>query len=88
MSVRKAILLSRDDPDGPKLLGNIKVTKKDWLTAARDVLVHEGVGELKILSLAGRLGVSRSSFYWYFENRKELLSALRDASRQYHRRRL
>ena len=71
-------ILNRDDPDKAPLSGNIKVTREDWLNLARDVLVTEGVGELKILSLSGRLGVSRSSFYWYFENRADLLGALLD----------
>jgi len=43
---------------------------------ARDVLVHEGVAALKILGLSSRMNVSRSSFYWYFENRADLLAAL------------
>ncbi len=73
---RNTPVLSRDDPDAPPLVGNIKVTQQDWLNIARDVLVHDGVGELKILSLAEKLSVSRSSFYWYFENRSELLDAL------------
>lgn len=56
--------------------GHIKVTRNDWLTNARDVLVSDGVGEVKILTLSTRLNVSRSSFYWYFENRAALLEAL------------
>jgi AcrR family transcriptional regulator len=31
-----------------------------------------------VLDLSERLGVSRSSFYWYFKNRDELLDALLD----------
>ncbi len=69
-------VLSRDDPTKDPLVGNVKVTREDWLNLARDVLVQEGVGELKILSLSNRLNVSRSSFYWYFENRADLLAAL------------
>lgn len=75
---RSAPPLVRDDPDREPLVGNIKVTREDWLNLARDVLVHEGVGELKILTLSARLTVSRSSFYWYFKNRKDLLDALLD----------
>lgn len=76
MMDRDTPVLTRDDPDTPPLIGNVKVTRADWLNLARDVLVNDGVGELKILSLASRLKVSRSSFYWYFKNRGELLSAL------------
>ncbi len=76
MNNRTAPVLTRDDPNEAPLVGNIKVTREDWLNLARDVLVHEGVAEIKILALARRLGVSRSSFYWYFENRPDLLDAL------------
>ena len=73
---RTAPLLHRDDPDKDPLLGHVKVTRQDWLNMARDVFVTEGVAEVKILSLSERMGVSRSSFYWYFENRSDLLIAL------------
>ena len=76
MRKRHAPVLSRDDPEVSPLVGNVKVTRQDWLNIARDVLVYDGVGELKILSLAEKLSVSRSSFYWYFENRSALLDAL------------
>ena len=45
---------------------------------ARDTLVRDGVGQIKILTLADRMRVSRSSFYWYFKNRDDLLRALLD----------
>lgn len=76
MIERTVPLLNRDDPTKDPLVGNIKVTREDWLNLARDVLVHEGVGELKILGLSNRMKVSRSSFYWYFANRADLLAAL------------
>lgn len=58
--------------------GNTKVTRANWLTAAREVLVSEGVGEVKVLTLGAKLNVSRSSFYWYFKNRQHLLAELLD----------
>lgn len=69
-------ILHREDPDKDPLVGHVKVTRQDWLNLARDVLVNEGVAEVKVLALSARLGVSRSSFYWYFENRDGLLQAL------------
>jgi AcrR family transcriptional regulator len=54
------------------------VTREDWLNVARDILVSDGVAEVKVLAIGERLGVSRSSFYWYFKSRKDLLKALLD----------
>lgn len=74
--MRATPLLHRDDPAKDPLVGHVKVTRDDWLNAARDVLVGEGAPQVKIATLATRLGVSRSSFYWYFGTRDDLLSAL------------
>lgn len=78
MAKRAMPVLHRDDPDKDPLIGHVKVTHQDWLNMARDVLVNEGVGEVKILDLAERMGVSRSSFYWYFQDRSDLMNALLD----------
>lgn len=78
MENRNIPLLDRDNPEVEPLAGHTKVTRNDWLNIARDILVNDGVGEIKILKMATLLGVSRSSFYWYFENRKDLLNALLD----------
>ena len=56
--------------------GNVKATRSDWLDLALTVLALEGVDHVTVLNLSERLGVSRSSFYWYFKNRDELLGAL------------
>jgi AcrR family transcriptional regulator len=56
--------------------GNVKATRVDWLDGALSVLATEGVGRVTVLKLSDRLGVSRSSFYWYFKNRDELFDAL------------
>lgn len=71
-------ILHRDDPDKAPLIGHVKVTREDWLNVARDILVSDGVAEVKVLAIGERLGVSRSSFYWYFKSRKDLLQALID----------
>lgn len=47
-----------------------------WLDAAYEALLEGGVDAVKILPLASRLGLSRTSFYWFFEDREALLSAL------------
>ncbi|MEM7438319.1 MAG: TetR/AcrR family transcriptional regulator [Pseudomonadota bacterium] len=70
------------DRDTEPLIGHVKVTRDDWLRAARDTLISQGVADVKILTLAKRLEVSRSSFYWYFEDRADLLAALLDSWEQ------
>lgn len=47
-----------------------------WLAAAYDSLLEGGVDSVKIRPLAKRLNVSRTSFYWFFKDREELLDAL------------
>lgn len=74
----KTTLLHRDDPNKEPLVGHHKVTAEDWLNVARDILVTDGVAEVKVLAIGERLGVSRSSFYWYFKSRKHLLEQLLD----------
>jgi len=71
-------ILHRDNPEKEPLVGNIKVTREDWLNVALDMLISDGVEKVKVLSLAERLDVSRSSFYWYFKSRQELLDSLLD----------
>src|SRR5271165_3188812 len=62
----------------PAPFGHVKATRDDWLDLALSVLAAEGVGHVTVLNLSERLAVSRSSFYWYFKNRDQLLDALLD----------
>lgn len=61
---------------GSQALSHTKVSRQDWLDAALGTLISRGVEHVKILTLAQQLGVSRSSFYWYFADRGELVDAL------------
>ena len=47
-----------------------------WLEAACTALVDKGVQAVKIQLLAATLDISRTSFYWHFRDRKDLLAAL------------
>ena len=67
---------SRSPPQRPAQSGNVKATRDDWLDLALGALAIEGVDHVTVLALSERLGVSRSSFYWYFKNRDQLLDAL------------
>ena len=69
---------SSSPPRRPAQSSNVKATRDDWLEVALSVLAIEGVDHVTVLALSERLDVSRSSFYWYFKNRDELLGALLD----------
>ncbi len=47
-----------------------------WLQAAYEELIENGVDAVRILPLAKTLDISRTSFYWFFKDREELLDAL------------
>ena len=51
-------------------------SQEGWLEAAYNALLESGIDSVKILPLAKRLNLSRTSFYWFFKDREELLSAL------------
>lgn len=47
-----------------------------WLDAAYDALKESGIDAVRVMPLAKQLGLSRTSFYWFFEDREQLLDAL------------
>lgn len=47
-----------------------------WLDAAYQLLIEGGVEAVKVMPLAERLGLSRTSFYWHFADREALLTGL------------
>ncbi len=49
-----------------------------WLQAAYELLVEGGIEAVKVMPLAQKLGLSRTSFYWHFPDREALLAALID----------
>lgn len=51
-------------------------TPELWLDAAYDLLVEGGVEAVKVMPLAAKLGLSRTSFYWHFPDREALLTGL------------
>jgi|TARA_R100000049_G_C1957100_1_gene115712 AcrR family transcriptional regulator len=50
-----------------------KNTGKDWIEAARRMLVDQGIASLKVDRLANRLGVTRGGFYHNFKDRDDFL---------------
>lgn len=47
-----------------------------WLDAAYEVLTESGVEAVKVMPLAKQLGLTRTSFYWHFEDRDALLETM------------
>lgn len=47
-----------------------------WVQAAIEVLAEEGVAGLRVEVLAKRLKVTKGSFYWHFQDRRDLLLAV------------
>ncbi len=51
-------------------------SREGWIEVAYQALIREGVDAVKILPLAEQLKLSRTSFYWFFKDRDELLVSL------------
>ena len=48
----------------------------DWVMAGLEVLANGSIAEVKVERLAKRLGVTKGSFYWHFDDRSALLEAM------------
>jgi len=55
---------------------NKRLNREDWIHGALELLGIAGVGGVRIVPLARRLGVTSGSFYWHFANRAKLYDAL------------
>lgn len=53
-------------------------SREGWLETGYQALIEGGVDAVKIQPLARQLNLSRTSFYWFFEDREALLRALID----------
>src|SRR5436190_22955256 len=51
-------------------------SQEGWLEAAYHSMLDSRIDSVKILPLAKKLNLSRTSFYWFFKDREELLAAL------------
>jgi AcrR family transcriptional regulator len=47
-----------------------------WLNAAYETLIESGIDAVRIQPLGKKVDLSRTSFYWFFEDREALLLAL------------
>ena len=55
-----------------------RISKAQWIETALDVLVTDGIDGVRVELLAKRLHISKSGFYWHFQNRDDLLKNLLD----------
>ncbi len=53
-----------------------RLSKKDWLKAALEVLVHSGEAAMTIDNVSKRLNVTKGSFYAHFSDRKQFETEL------------
>src|SRR5215469_2740591 len=58
-----------------KASGQQRLTRDDWITAALAAIADGGLAAVGVEPLAVRLGATKGSFYWHFENRDALLGA-------------
>jgi len=65
----------RPRPDPAARSGQL--TRDDWVSAARAVLVSRGVGALGVRALAAEMKVTPGAFYWQFRSLESLHDALR-----------
>jgi AcrR family transcriptional regulator len=52
-----------------------RLGRDDWADAALDAMLAGGLAAVAVEPLARKLGVTKGSFYWHFEDREALLQA-------------
>ncbi len=55
--------------------GRHRLSRDDWITAALAAIGDGGLTAVAVEPLAARLGATKGSFYWHFENRDALIDA-------------
>lgn len=58
--------------------GKPQLTRDDWLDAAAGEVASGGFGNLRVLTLAKKIGVTRGSFYWHFRDHEDLVTRFLD----------
>jgi AcrR family transcriptional regulator len=62
--------------DNDLIKPRVQLDRDAWALAATDVLADEGIAGLRVEVLAKRLKVTKGSFYWHFQDRRDLLTAV------------
>ncbi len=52
-----------------------RLKSEDWEEGALDMIAEGGINGVAVEPLARRLGVTKGSFYWHFQNRDALIQA-------------
>lgn len=55
-----------------KVIARPRASKEVWLAAAYKLLIKEGIDAVKVMPLAKQLGLTRTGFYWHFQDLAEL----------------
>ncbi|VDC33663.1 TetR/AcrR family transcriptional regulator [Pseudogemmobacter humi] len=66
-------MAERKNPEEPT---GWRGSPESWLEAGYEALIEGGIDAVRILPLANRLKLARTSFYWHFRSREDLLAAL------------
>jgi AcrR family transcriptional regulator len=53
-----------------------KIAKSEWFESALELLLEGGIENVCIEKISRRLGIAKSSFYWHFTDRDELLQLM------------
>lgn len=70
----------------PARQDSVRLTRDDWLDAAHEAVAEGGFEQVRVLTLAHRLGVTRGSFYWHFDDHAALIAALLERWREHELR--
>ncbi|WP_168073843.1 TetR/AcrR family transcriptional regulator [Caulobacter sp. SSI4214] len=75
MLARTAIAKQDTDQTG-------RLTARDWIRGALDILADQGIAGVRVEPLAKHLGVTKGSFYWHFKDRAALIDAMLEGWRK------
>jgi AcrR family transcriptional regulator len=69
-------------PNVPSPKKKARLDEAAWIRAAFVMMAENGVDSVSVGALAKRLGVTKGSFYWHFQDRESLLFAVLDRWRR------
>ncbi|MEO1138138.1 MAG: TetR/AcrR family transcriptional regulator [Pseudomonadota bacterium] len=57
---------------------NEKLRREDWIAAARQALIKDGITGISLRRLAASLGATTGAFYWQYKRLEELMEDVRE----------